>query len=74
MGPWMPTDIDHEGAPTIAPPVKLSEPYYKVWPVDRAAYNTFCEIGGEFRGGEIVDGICDGWAGRNQLLIVTYHE
>lgn len=68
--------LERPQPPTIPPagfPLHLGEAYYKVWTVDAPTYNTFAFIGEEFRGGVVVDGLCDSGE-RNQLLIVTYHE
>ena len=45
--------------------------YYQAWEVTGEGYDDV-EIGGEFKGGTVVDGLCDGET--NALIIVTRHE
>ena len=45
--------------------------YYDVWEVDKAAYDA-ADVGSEYHGGVVVDGILD--KGRNVLLLIVCHD
>ena len=66
--------MKYEGQGRKKAPLELatvSRYYYQAWEVTGEGYDNV-DIGGEFKGGTVVDGLCDGET--NALIIVTRYE